>query len=131
MSETLNHTPLYAAHTKLNARTVDFAGWAMPVMYAGILEEARAVRTSVGIFDISHMGRVQVSGTGATAFLQSITSNNVEKLTPPQAQYSLLTNPEGGIKTPAKSPFFATPMFSSVIISPEFNQKCLASWNIN
>ncbi len=97
MSENLKYTPLYAAHTKLNARIVDFAGWAMPVMYAGILDEARAVRTGVGIFDISHMGRVQVSGNGATAFLQSITSNNVENLAPPQAQYSLLTNPEGGI----------------------------------
>ena len=76
---------------------VDFAGWEMPVLYTGILEEARSVRNAAGIFDISHMGRITVSGEGATHFLQTHTSNDVTVLKPSEAQYSLLTNEEGGI----------------------------------
>jgi aminomethyltransferase len=76
---------------------VDFAGWEMPVLYTGILEEARAVRNAVGLFDISHMGRTHISGDGATALLQSLTSNDVAALRPSEAHYSLLTNPQGGI----------------------------------
>ena len=97
MTTELNRTPLYDAHLRHNARMVDFAGWEMPVMYGGILEEARAVRSRVGIFDISHMGRITLTGEGATACLQALTSNDVSKLTPGAAQYSLLTNPDGGI----------------------------------
>jgi aminomethyltransferase len=93
----LHHTPLYADHVALGARMVDFAGWAMPVMYTGILEESRAVRQSSGIFDISHMGRIRVEGPAATALLQKVTSNDVAALATSYAQYSLLTNPEGGI----------------------------------
>ncbi len=90
-------TPLHAAHLALKARMVDFAGWDMPVLYTGILEEARAVRAGVGLFDISHMGRIHLEGSGATALLQSLTTNNVETLKPSEAQYSLLTNPDGGV----------------------------------
>lgn len=97
MTSELKRTPLYEAHVALSARIVDFAGWAMPVLYTGILEESRAVRAGVGIFDISHMGRTRISGPGATALLQSLTSNDVAALAPSEAQYSLLTNPEGGI----------------------------------
>ncbi len=97
MSEDLLKTPLHAAHLKLKARMVDFAGWDMPVMYTSILEEARSVRTGIGIFDISHMGRIIVSGQGATALLQAATSNDVAALKFTQAQYSLITNYEGGI----------------------------------
>ena len=96
MSE-LKHTPLYDAHVALKGRMVEYAGWAMPVLYTGILEEARAVRNAVGIFDISHMGRVRVFGEEATAFLQKLTSNDVGALKPSSAQYSLLMNPTGGI----------------------------------
>ncbi len=96
-SSSLRKTPLFDNHEALKARIVDFAGWAMPVMYSGILEEARAVRNHVGIFDISHMGRIKIHGEGATALLQSLTTNDVGALTPSQAQYSLLTNPEGGV----------------------------------
>jgi aminomethyltransferase len=95
--ETLRRTPLYAVHMELGARLVPFAGWEMPVQYAGILEEARAVRAEAGLFDISHMGRVQVSGSGALALLQRLTTNDVASLAPGEAQYSLLTNPQGGI----------------------------------
>lgn len=97
MESSLKQTPLHAAHLALKARMVDFAGWDMPVLYSSILDEARAVRTHVGIFDISHMGRTHVVGAGATALLQSLTSNDVAALKPSQAQYSLLTNPQGGI----------------------------------
>ena len=97
MTEELRKTPLYEEHRKLGARMVPFGGWDMPVQYAGILEESRAVRTGVGLFDISHMGRVQASGPGSLAFLQRITSNDVAALGPGQAQYSLLTNPAGGV----------------------------------
>ncbi len=90
-------TPLYAAHASASARLVDFAGWEMPVLYTGILEEARAVRKDAGLFDISHMGRAHLSGPGATALLQRLTSNDVARLEPGQAHYSLLTNPNGGI----------------------------------
>jgi len=97
MQSELRETPLSEAHKRANARMVDYAGWNMPVMYGGILEEARAVRTAVGLFDISHMGRITVSGKGATRLLQSLTSNDVASLAYTQAQYSLLTNPNGGI----------------------------------
>lgn len=94
---TLKQTPLYEAHLVLKGRMVEYAGWAMPVLYSGILEESRAVRSNVGIFDISHMGRVRVFGDKATAFLQQLTSNDVAALKPSSAHYSLLMNPEGGI----------------------------------
>ena len=97
MSTVLRQTPLYSAHLGLAGRIVEFAGWAMPVFYTGILEEARAVRNSTGMFDISHMGRVRIKGGGAVAFLQKLTSNNVERLSASEAQYSLLTNLNGGI----------------------------------
>ncbi len=90
-------TPLYSAHVELGARMVPFAGWEMPVQYAGILEEARAVRSGAGIFDISHMGRVRVSGPGAEAFLDYLTPNDIRGLAPGCAHYSLLTNNHGGI----------------------------------
>lgn len=93
----LKQTPLYEAHLALKGRMVEYAGWAMPVLYTGILEESRAVRGNAGIFDISHMGRVRVFGDNATAFLQQLTSNDVAALKPSSAQYSLLTNPKGGI----------------------------------
>src|SRR5262245_26653175 len=97
MEPVLRRTPLYPAHRDASARMVDFAGWEMPVLYTSILDVARAVRSGVGLFDISHMGRTRISGEGATALLQSLTSNNVATLKPSEAQYSLLTNPQGGI----------------------------------
>jgi aminomethyltransferase len=97
MSEPLRRTPLYEEHKRLEARMVDFGGWSMPVQYNGILDESRDVRTRAGIFDISHMGRIRVRGREALGALQRLTSNDVAALGPGQAQYSLLTNPSGGI----------------------------------
>ncbi len=76
---------------------VPFAGWDMPVSYAGTVSEVAAVRSSAGIFDVSHMGEVTVEGSGAFEFVQSVTTNDVSKLIPGKAQYSLLLNEHGGI----------------------------------
>src|SRR4051794_16505007 len=95
--QTLLRTPLYDRHVALGARLVPFAGWEMPVQYAGVIPEHRAVRNDTGAFDVSHMGEVTVEGAGAREFLQSMLSNDVERLEPGLAQYTLLTNEQGGI----------------------------------
>jgi aminomethyltransferase len=88
----LRRTPLFGCHLEAGAKMVDFAGWEMPVQYAGVIEEHRAVRTAAGLFDVSHMGEVRVRGAGAEAFLQRLTPNDVGKLVPGRAHYSgLLT----------------------------------------
>jgi aminomethyltransferase len=93
----MNRTPLFALHRDAGARLVDFAGWEMPVQYAGILAEHRAVREQAGLFDVSHMGQIEVRGSGALAELQSVTGNDVGRLSDGQAQYSLLILDDGGI----------------------------------
>lgn len=90
-------TPLFEEHLKLNARMVDFAGWEMPVEYKGLREEHNCVRNNVGLFDVSHMGEVFVRGDNALKTLQWLTTNDVSKLKKGQAQYSILTNPQGGV----------------------------------
>src|SRR4051812_8442960 len=93
--QSLQRTPLYGCHLEAAARMVDFAGWEMPVQYAGVIEEHRAVRTAAGLFDVSHMGEVRVRGAGAEAFLQSLTPNDVSKLAPGRAHYSGLLTDQG------------------------------------
>ena len=88
-------TPLYECHREAGARMVDFAGWEMPVQYAGVIDEHRAVRTAAGLFDVSHMGEVRVRGAGAEAFLQRLTPNDVARLVPGRAHYSGLLNERG------------------------------------
>lgn len=95
--ETLKRTPLYDRHVAAGAKLVPFAGWQMPVQYGNIREEHRAVRSGVGIFDVSHMGEIETSGSGAEAFLQRILSNDVTKLAQNGAQYSVLTRQDGGV----------------------------------
>jgi aminomethyltransferase len=95
--QTLHRTPLYERHRALNARMVPFAGWEMPVQYEGVIQEHRAVRSDCGVFDVSHMGEFEVEGPKAHVLLQSLLSNDVEKLEPGGAQYTLLTNERGGI----------------------------------
>jgi aminomethyltransferase len=91
----LRRTPLYDLHVAAGAKIVDFAGWQMPVQYAGLIEEHRAVRTAAGLFDVCHMGEVRVAGPGAEAFLQRLTPNDVAKLAIGRAHYSALLTPEG------------------------------------
>jgi aminomethyltransferase len=95
MNSTAKKTALNGIHRQLGARMVDFAGWDMPVQYAGPLPEHLAVRTRAGIFDVSHMGEVQVSGPGAHQTLQKLTCNDINRLAVSQCQYSALTTPRG------------------------------------
>lgn len=90
-------TPLYESHVALGARMVPFAGWEMPVQYSGVIDEVKAVRTTAGLFDVSHMGELHVSGPAALAWLNSMTTNDVSRLKPGRAQYSLLLDQEAGI----------------------------------
>lgn len=96
-SSPLRRTPLHAVHVEMGARMVPFAGWDMPVQYTGIVEEHKAVRLSVGVFDISHMGQFIVSGKGAEVFLNRVLTNNIAELQPGQGQYTLLLNERGGV----------------------------------
>jgi aminomethyltransferase len=96
-TETLKRTPLHDRHAAAGAKLVPFAGWEMPVQYEGIRPEHVAVRTGVGVFDVSHMGEIETHGPGAEAFLQRILSNDVAKLAADGAQYSVLTKPDGGV----------------------------------
>ena len=97
MSATLLHTPLHDRHVELGARMVPFAGWEMPVQYEGVIPEHRAVRSDAGVFDVSHMGELEVEGPHARDLLQATLANDVDKLAPGEAQYTLLTNEGGGI----------------------------------
>jgi len=95
--QTLRRTPLYDRHVALGARLVPFAGWEMPVQYEGVIPEHIAVRTDAGVFDVSHMGELEVEGPTARELLQSTLSNDVDRLDPGDAQYTLLTTETGGI----------------------------------
>jgi aminomethyltransferase len=93
----MQRTPLHERHAALGARLVPFAGWEMPVQYEGVIQEHRAVRTDAGVFDVSHMGELEVEGPRATEFLQGVLSNDLDRIGPGQAQYTLLTNERGGV----------------------------------
>lgn len=93
----MNHTPLFSAHAALGARFVDFGGWEMPVQYTGIIDEHHAVRQRAGLFDVSHMGEIELRGPAALAACQMLTTNDVGRLRDGQAQYSLLCLPGGGV----------------------------------
>ena len=95
--QTLLRTPLFDRHVDLGARMVPFAGWEMPVQYEGVIPEHLAVRRDCGVFDVSHMGEFEVEGPQAREFLQSVLSNDLDRIGPGQAQYTLLTNEQGGI----------------------------------
>jgi glycine cleavage system T protein (aminomethyltransferase) len=95
--QTLRRTPLHDRHVALGARMVPFAGWEMPVQYEGVIQEHRAVREDAGAFDVSHMGELEVEGPHARELLQSLLSNDLERIEPGGAQYTLLTNERGGI----------------------------------
>ena len=94
-TDAARETPLYDCHLEAEARLVDFAGWRMPVQYAGVIEEHRAVRAAAGLFDVSHMGEIRVAGPGAEEALQRLTPNNVARLRPGRAHYSALLTERG------------------------------------
>jgi aminomethyltransferase len=97
MAQTLLRTPLHDLHVELGARMVPFAGWEMPVQYAGVIPEHRAVRRDWGVFDVSHMGELEVEGPRAADLLQATLSNDLGKIESGEAQYTLLSNERGGI----------------------------------
>src|SRR5262245_38784836 len=97
MPLTLIRTPIYDRHVAAGWRMVPFAGWEMPVQYEGVIAEHRAVRTDCGVFDVSHMGEVEVEGPRAHELLQGLLSNDLDRVEPGAAQYTLLTNEQGGI----------------------------------
>ena len=98
MADELKRTPLYEEHVALGARMVPFAGWEMPVQYAGIIEEHRAVRGSAGVFDVGHMAEFRVFGFGAFDFLQRMLTNDLRKIAEMgQAQYTLMLDDDGHI----------------------------------
>jgi glycine cleavage system T protein (aminomethyltransferase) len=97
MSTTLLRTPLYERHVALGARMVPFAGWEMPVQYEGVIPEHRAVRGDAGVFDVSHMGEIEVEGPRALDLLQSLLSSDLATVEPGHARYTLLPNDRGGI----------------------------------
>ena len=93
---TLKRTPLHELHRKLGAKMVDFGGWDMPLFYSSIHEEHRAVRERVGVFDVSHMGEIEVTGPDALSFVQYLVPNNVGRLNMDQVLYTTLCNERGG-----------------------------------
>jgi len=94
----MKQTPLIGAHRAAGGKLVDFAGWEMPIQYSGVVDEYQTVRTKAGLFDVSHMGRLLVTGSGSLSFLQRLTTNDVSKLSVGQAHYSMVCNAQGGIK---------------------------------
>src|SRR3954469_23551386 len=90
-------TPLHDWHKAHHGRMVEFGGWSMPVQYTTIIEEHQAVRNPVGLFDISHMGRLPFRGGDALPWLERATTNHVARLAPGQIQYSLMVNGGGGV----------------------------------
>ncbi|HEX9015715.1 MAG TPA: glycine cleavage system aminomethyltransferase GcvT [Chloroflexota bacterium] len=95
---TLRRTPLFEMHRRAGAKMIDFGGWEMPVQYSGIVAEHRQVRESAGMFDVSHMGRVFVSGRDAGEFLQLLVTNDAGSLAPLHAIYTLICNRAGGVR---------------------------------
>ncbi len=96
-NETLRKTPLYAVHRELGAKMVPFAGWSMPIQYKGLIQEHLCVRNAVGLFDVSHMGEIEVKGPSAKAFLQYVITNDINKLKDTAILYSLMCYEHGGV----------------------------------
>jgi aminomethyltransferase len=97
MTETLRHSPLHDRHVALGAKFAAFGGWDMPLEYTGVLKEHAAVREAVGLFDVSHLGKATVRGPGAAAFLNSCLTNDLGKIAPGKAQYTLCCDASGGV----------------------------------
>ncbi|MEV9639298.1 glycine cleavage system aminomethyltransferase GcvT [Mammaliicoccus sciuri] len=96
MTNQLLRTPLFESYKKYGGKTIDFGGWELPVQFSSIKAEHEAVRTKAGLFDVSHMGEVLVSGSGALEYLQMLVTNDVSKLAIGQAQYTVMCNEKGG-----------------------------------
>jgi len=118
----LKPPPLYDLHLKSNAKIVDFAGFAMPINYGSQITEHLSTRQSAGIFDVSHMGVVDITGKQATSFLSYILANDIKKLNPNQAMYSCMCNEEGGILDDLII-YKITPEFYRIVVNANTKQK--------
>lgn len=96
MTTELHKTPLYDTYQRYGAKTIDFGGWALPVQFSSIKEEHEAVRTKAGLFDVSHMGEILVTGADSLAFLQHTMTNDVSTLVDGKAQYTAMCYEDGG-----------------------------------
>src|SRR5687768_12244631 len=92
----LLRSPLHDRHVALGAKFAEFGGWSMPLEYTGVVAEHTAVRAGVGIFDVSHLGKAVISGVGARAFANACLSNDLDKIEPGKAQYTLCCDDESG-----------------------------------
>ena len=130
MTTELLRTPLHDWHVKHGGRMVDFAGWSMPVQYTSIAEEHNATRNAVGVFDISHMGRLQFFGANVAKFLDSVVTRRVADLKPDQIRYAFVCNEEGGILDDVLvyggTPDDDTPPFSMVVNAS--NREKIVAW---
>jgi aminomethyltransferase len=97
MTENLLRSPLHDRHVSLGAKFAPFGGWEMPLEYVGVLKEHAAVREAVGVFDVSHLGKARVRGAGAADFVNSCLTNNLDRIDPGQAQYTLCCDASGGV----------------------------------
>jgi aminomethyltransferase len=96
MNEPL-HSPLHDRHVALGAKFSEFGGWLMPLQYSGVVAEHKAVRAGVGVFDVSHLGKMRVTGPGAAEFVNTCLTNDLDRIGPGQAQYTMLCTPDGGV----------------------------------
>ncbi len=120
------HTPLFQEHQSLHARMVEYAGWAMPVQYESIPKEHHSVRESAGIFDVSHMGRFFLSGPGASQGFSRLIASRIEDMVPGQVRYTVVCNPEGGIKDDILVTYLKPDVFFVVVNAS--NREKLLSW---
>jgi len=120
-------TPLYDRHVALGAKLVDFAGWAMPVQYDGLIAEHRRVRTTVGVFDVSHMGELYFEGRGALATLDNMATNDVAALVDGQVLYTALCNAAGGVRDDALVYRISPTQF--VLVVNASNTAKIAAWS--
>lgn len=96
-AETLAKTALHDRHVELHAKFAEFGGWEMPLQYSGVVDEHTAVREQVGLFDVSHLGKVRITGPGARAFVDACLTNELDKIEPGEAQYTLCCDESGGV----------------------------------
>ena len=97
MTDHLKRTPLFETHSLMNAKILEFAGWDMPIQYSSILNETKSVRSNAGIFDVSHMGRVEINGPDSVSLLNKLLSANIKNMTYGKGSYNLICNESGGI----------------------------------
>ena len=97
MTGTLKRSPLHERQVELGAKFAEFGGWEMPLEYAGVVAEHTAVRTAVGVFDVSHLGKASVRGPGAVAYVNSCLTNDLGRIGPGKAQYTLCCIDDGGV----------------------------------